>query len=445
MPLLLLLSFPLFFCLYWYVFANRLRLQNVLLLAGSYGFYAWLGWRFLPLLIASSLLNYVLGIAIHRATKEYSRRLLLGLGLLQGVGCLLFFKYWHSFLPLGLSFYTFRTLSYLLDIKRGAIKPTRDWVVFFSYIAFFPCIIAGPIDRPGAFIPQLEAPRTFELARASDNMRQILWGLFKKIVIADNCAMFTTPIFADYQHLPGASLWIGAFLYTIQIYADFSGYSDMAIGVAGLLGFRVTRNFNYPFFGRNIAEFWRRWHITLTTWLTDYVFTPLSIYFRNYGKAGLVMAILINFTLIGVWHGPNWTFALFGFLHGCYYIPLLLRRWRPPWGRVGGMIGTFLLVMVTFILFRADSLAQAAGYYRRLVTAPFLSGFAITQKINAAATAAAIAVLFGTEWLQKDKEHALQLDTVKIPAVRQLIYYGLLLFILIFSPARFAEFIYIKF
>ncbi len=445
MPLPLLLCFTLFFGLYWYGFNNHLRLQNGLLLAGSYLFYAWLDWHFLFLLIGSSGLNYFLGIAIHRATKESSRRLLLGLGLLQGLGSLLFFKYWHSYLPIGLSFYTFRTLSYLLDIKRRTIQPTRNWVVFFSYIAFFPCIIAGPIDRPGAFIPQLEALRRFELSRASDNMRQILWGLFKKIVIADNCAVFTTNIFADYQHLPGASLWIGAFLYTIQIYADFSGYSDMAIGVAGLLGFRVTRNFNYPFFARNIAEFWRRWHITLTTWLTDYVFTPLSIYFRDYGKAGLVIAILVNFTLIGIWHGPNWTFAIFGFLHGCYYIPLLLRRWRSPLGRAGGIAGTFLLVMGTFIIFRADNLAQAIGYYRRLFTAPFLSGFAISQKINAAATAAAIAILFLTEWLQKDKEHALQLDTVKIPAVRRLIYYGLLLFILIFSPARFAEFIYIKF
>jgi alginate O-acetyltransferase complex protein AlgI len=445
MPFSLLLAFPLFFCLYWYGCNDRLRLQNVLLLIGSYAFYAVWDWRFLPMLIGSSLLNYFLGIGIHRTANESSRRWLLAIGLVQGLGCLLFFKYFHSFLPLGLSFYTFRTLSYLLDIKKGKIEPTRDWVVFFAYIAFFPCIIAGPIDRPGVAIPQLQSRRTFDTARASDNMRQILWGVFKKIAIADNCAVFTTDIFDNYHSLPGISLWIGAFLYTIQIYADFSGYSDIAIGVAGLLGFRVTKNFNFPFFARNIADFWRRWHITLTTWLTDYVFTPLSIYFRDYGKAGLVIAILINFTLIGIWHGPNWTFVVFGFLHGCYYIPLLLGRWRPPLGRIGRMAGTFLLVMGTFILFRADSLGHAMGYYQRLFTAPFLTGFSIYQKVNVAATALGIAILFTAEWFQQDKEHVLQIDFIKSAFARALIYYSLVGFILLFSPAKFTDFIYIRF
>lgn len=451
-----LLSFPLFFLLYWYV-GNRGRLQNGLLLVGSYLFYAWWDWRFLLLLIGSSLLNYCLGIGIHRTGKESWRRLLVGIGLFQGLGGLLFFKYFHSFLPLGLSFYTFRTLSYLLDIKRNKIGPTRDWVVFFSYIAFFPCIIAGPIDRPGTLIPQFEKQRVFDSARASDGMRQILWGLFKKIVIADNCAIFTTEVFGHYTTWPGISLWIGAFLYTIQIYADFSGYSDMAIGISGLLGFRITRNFNFPFFAQNIADFWRRWHISLTSWLTDYVFTPLSIYFRNYGKAGLVLAILINFTAIGIWHGPNWTFVVFGLLHGCYFIPLILRgtmnkrqkipagRLLPPLGSFLRMAGTFLLVMGAFILFRSESLTGAAGYYRRLFSAPFLAGFSIYQKVNAAATVVGIVVMFLAEWLQREKEHALQLDGIKRSSVRVLIYYSLLLFILTFSPAKFEDFIYIRF
>lgn len=454
MPLSLLLCFPLFFCLYWYGFGNQPRLQNTLLLAGSYAFYAVWDWRFLPLLAASSLLNYFLGIGIHRAGRESTRRWLLAAGLFQGLGCLLFFKYIHSFLPLGLSFYTFRTLSYLLDIRRGKIGPSRDWVVFFSYVAFFPCMIAGPIDRPGAFLPQLESRRAFGLPQASDSMRRILWGLFKKIAIADNCAVFTRDIFRDYQHLPGISLFFGAFLYTIEIYADFSGYSDMAIGVAGLLGFRVAQNFNFPFFAQNIAEFWRRWHITLTSWLTDYVFTPLSIFFRDLGKAGLAFAILITFTLIGIWHGPRWTFLLFGVLHGCYYIPLLLRR-RPAMGTpaardpslagIAGMALTFLQVTAAFILFRSENLNQALGYYRRLFTAPFLTGFSIYQKVNVAATAVAITILLTAEWFQKDKEHVLQLDRVKSAVVRTLIYYSLIGFILLFSPAKFTDFIYIKF
>ncbi|HXB09768.1 MAG TPA: MBOAT family O-acyltransferase [Puia sp.] len=444
MPFHLFLSFPLFFCLYWYGGRGR-RWQNGLLLAGSYLFYAVWDWRFLPLLIGSSLLNYFLGIGIHKATNEAARRALLWIGLLEGVGSLVFFKYVHSFLPLGLSFYTFRTMSYLLDIKKNKIEPTHDWIAFFSYIAFFPCIIAGPIDRAGAFIPQLETPRIFDLPKASDNMRQILWGIFKKIAIADNCAVFTTDIFLHYKTLPGVSLWIGAFLYTIEIYADFSGYSDMAIGMAGLLGFRVAKNFNFPFFARNIADFWRRWHITLTSWLTDYVFTPLSIYFRDLGKIGLVLAILITFTLIGIWHGPKWTFVLFGFLHGCYYIPLLVSRWRPPLGRIGRMAGTFLLVMGTFILFRAESLSQAMGYYHRLFTAPFLTGFSIIQKVNFAATAVGIAILFTAEGLQRNKEHVLQIDCIKSRLVRTLIYYSLIGFILVFSPSEFADFIYIRF
>jgi D-alanyl-lipoteichoic acid acyltransferase DltB (MBOAT superfamily) len=462
MPLPLLLSFPLFFCLYWYGFGKRLRLQNALLLVGSYAFYAVWDWRFLPLLAAGSLLHYFLGLGIHRATRESTRRLGVAAGVLQALGCLLFFKYSHPFLPLGLSFYTFRMLSYLLDVKRGRIEPTRDWVVFFSYIAFFPCIIAGPIDRPGSFLPQLESERTFVLPEASDNMRRILWGLFKKIAIADNCANFTSDIFIHYTTLPGISLCIGAFLYTIEIYADFSGYSDMAVGVAGLLGFRVAKNFNFPFFAQNIAEFWRRWHITLTSWLTDYVFTPLSIFFRDLGKPGLVIAILVTFTLIGAWHGPRWTFVLFGVLHGCYFIPLLLRGRRPTkaaatgrphsgrvgislTGRIGGMAATFLLVMAAFVLFRSETPSQALGYYRRLFTAPFLNGFSIYQKVNVAATATGIGILLAAEWIQQDKDHVLQLDLVKSPVVRTLIYYSLIGFILLFSPAKFADFIYIHF
>jgi len=426
---------------------NRLRLQNGLLLVGSWLFYAWLDYRYLFLLIVASVLSYFLGMGIGRTSNERYRKFFLSAGLLLGLGCLFFFKYFRSFLPLGLSFYTFRMLSYLLDIKSNKIAPTKDWVVYFSYIAFFPCIVAGPIDRPGALIPQLEQPRVFDYHRAADGMRQILWGLFKKIVIADNCAVFTDEVFGHYSNWPGISLWMGAFLYTIQIYADFSGYSDMAIGLSSVLGFRVTRNFHYPFFARNIADFWRRWHISLTSWLTDYVFTPLSIYFRDYGRRGLILAILITFIAIGIWHGPNWTFVVFGLLHGCYYIPLILRGTMNKKAKGGflSMAFTFLQVMGAFILFRSASLAAAAGYYRRLFSGNFFSGFSIFQKVNAAATAIGIASLFAVEWLQRDKEHPLQIDAIRPFAVRALIYYALIGVILTFSPAKFTDFIYIKF
>ncbi len=474
------LFFIVFFLLYWYVFNRNLKLQNLLILAGSYLFYAWWDWRFLFLLIGCSLLNYFLGIGIAKSNNEQHKRFLLWMGVLQGLGCLLFFKYYNFFiksfisavaafnikpdihtlniiLPLGISFYTFKTLSYLLDIKSGKIKPTYDWVVFFSYIAFFPCVLSGPIDRPKTLIPQLEKKREFDYNQASDGMRQILWGLFKKIVIADNCASFADPIFAHYSTLPASSLLFGAFLFTIQVYADFSGYSDMAIGLSSLLGFKINLNFDSPFFAQNIADFWRRWHISLTSWLTDYIFTPLSIYFRDYGKAGLILAILLNFTLIGIWHGANWTFVLFGFINGLYFIPLILRGTinkkkkadkdglLPSLSVFLNIAATFLLVMFTFVLFRADSVSQAFDYYRRLFSMSIFSSFEVTEKVNAITTLIAIFIMLAAEWLQRAKEHPLQIDFIKGFALRATIYFALIGYILSFSAIKNADFIYFKF
>jgi D-alanyl-lipoteichoic acid acyltransferase DltB (MBOAT superfamily) len=467
--------FVVFFLLYWLVFNRDVRLQNLLILAGSYIFYAWWDWRFLSLLIGSSLLNYLLGIAIAGTVNGKYRSFFLWIGLIQGLGSLLFFKYFNFFigslissfsvlnihlnvftlniiLPLGISFYTFRTLSYLLDIKSGKIKPAANWVVFFSYVSFFPCLLSGPIDRPKTLMPQLEKERTFSYSQATDGLRQILWGLFKKIVIADNCAAFTASVFYHYNTQPGSSLLFAAFLFTIQVYADFSGYSDMAIGLAGLIGFRVTKNFDAPFFAQNIADFWRRWHISLTSWMTDYVFTPLAIYFRDYGKGGLVLAILINFTAIGIWHGANWTFIVFGFVNGCLFIPLILRGTLNKKKKTGSTaktianaVLTFMLAMLTFIIFRVDSLSQAFGYYHRLFSASIFSPFVITEKVNTIAALSAIVIMFWAEWLQKDKQHALQIDFIKSFPVRALIYYGLVFIILSFSPANIVDFIYFKF
>ncbi|NOW94987.1 MBOAT family protein [Mucilaginibacter sp. SG564] len=469
--------FTLFYFLYWFFFNRSLKLQNLLILTGSYVFYAWWDWRFLLLLIASSLLNYFLGIGMFNSKQEKFRTILLWIGLLQGLGSLLFFKYFNFFvksivtsfnafhirpdiytlniiLPLGISFYTFRTLSYLLDIKHGKIKPSTDWMVFFCYVSFFPCVISGPIDRPKTLIPQLAKKRVFDYTQATDGMRQILWGLFKKIVIADNCAVFTNDIFEHYKTLPASSLLFGAFLSLIQVYADFSGYSDIAIGLSNLMGFKITRNFNTPFFAQNMADFWRRWHISLTSWLTDYVFTPLSIYLRNLGKTGLILAIVTNFMAIGIWHGANWTFILFGFLNGCYYIPLILRGTfnkqkkivtRKPLPALLNMAATFILIMFTFILFRADSLAQAFDYYQRLFSRSLFSAPVIIEKVNTAATLVCMVIMFGAEWLQRDKQHALQIDCIKKFPVRAIIYYSLILIILTFTATRHTDFIYFKF
>jgi len=480
-----LVFFSAFFLFYWFVFQRSLKIQNLFLLAGSYFFYAWWDWRFLFLLAGNSLLSYFLGILIYESQCPKRRSFFVFLGLLQSLGVLVLFKYFDFFiasvsrlldlfgfefypgtlnliLPLGISFYTFRTISYLLDINNGKVQPVRDWCIFLNYISFFPSLISGPIDRTNLLVPQLGSKRSFTYESGVDGMRQILWGLFKKIVIADNCAEITGDIFSNYEALPGSTLFIGSIFYTIQIYADFSGYSDMAIGISRLLGFNITKNFDFPFFAQNIAEFWRKWHISLTSWLTDYVFTPLSIVFRDYGKTGLIMAILVNFTLIGIWHGANWTFILFGFLHGCYFIPLIIsgslnkRRKKgkhdtfPALNEWGAMLGTFLLVTLTFVLFRSESPAMALGYYKKILSPGIFSAPVFNSRTNVAVLCFFCACLLIAEWKQRYKDHGLQFSkngetesarSLSV-ALRWLTYMAILCSILVFKndPRNFIYF-----
>ena len=470
--------FILFFFLYWFVCSKNVKNQNLILLLGSYVFYAWADWRFLSFLIGISALNYLLGIYIEKGNKY--KRLLLYIGLLQGIGCLVFFKYFNFFItsfndlfhslgmnsnlqtlniiiPLGISFFTFRTISYILDVDKGNVKATKDWVVFFNYVSFFPSVLSGPIDKAKLFVPQLEKKRDFYYNQAVNGMCQILWGIFKKVVIADNCATITTQVFDNYQSLPGSSLLLGAFLYAIQVYADFSGYSDMAIGIARLIGFNVTKNFDFPFFAQNIAEFWRKWHISLTSWLIEYVFTPLSIAFRDYGKLGLIFAILINFTIVGIWHGARWTYILYGFVHGVYFIPLILSgtmnkkkkiakgKLFPSIPEFMYMLGTFTLIMMTFILFRSENFHHAYCFYLRLCS---FSVFSIPVMLNGQTVLITLfftTVMFLLEWLHREKEHGLQIDTIKKPLLRWSIYYALIFSIIIFGVTTTNQFIYFKF
>ncbi|MEJ6979555.1 MBOAT family O-acyltransferase [Pedobacter sp. P351] len=474
-----LVFFILFFLLYWLVFNKNLKLQNILVLAASYIFYAWSDWRFLSFLIFASALNFYLGIYISKNTRY--KRLLLYIGLLQGLGSLAYFKYFNFFIdsfkeafqsfnihlnvhtlniliPLGISYFTFKTISYLLDINKGKIKPTTDWIVFFAYVSFFPTLLSGPIDNAKSFIPQLEKKRPFDYIETREGLRQILWGVFKKMVIADKCALIVNPIFDDYQNMPGSTLLVGAFFYTIQIYTDFSGYSDMAIGIARLIGFRVTKNFDYPFFAQNIAEFWRKWHMSLTSWLTEYVFTPLNIYFRDYGKLGLIAAIIINFVVVGIWHGANWTFVLFGFLHGCYFIPLILRgtfnkkkkiaknSFLPSFSELTNVLLTFTLVMLTYIVFRADNISQAFNFYKILFSESLFSIPLIPSgRLVLFTTTLFIFLMMLVEWLQREKEYGLQIDLANRPAIRLSIYYILIFAIILFSTDNENQFIYFKF
>jgi D-alanyl-lipoteichoic acid acyltransferase DltB (MBOAT superfamily) len=463
------------------VFYRSNKAQNVLLLLASYIFYGWMDWRFVAFLIAVSGLNFYLGIAIEKATNLKKRRWLLGVGLFQGIGGLVFFKYYNFFItsfndafgwfhialdlptlqlliPLGISFFTFRTLSYLLDIDKGKISATTNGLVFFNYVAFFPTVLSGPIDKAKTFIPQLENRRTFNAYLSADGLRQLLWGVFKKAVIADNCATITNQIFNNYYTFPASSLVIGAFLYTVQIYTDFSGYSDMAIGFSKLIGFRVTKNFDYPYFAQNSADFWRRWHMSLTSWLTEYVFAPLSISFRDYNQLGLIVAIVINFTICGIWHGANWTYVLFGFLHGCYFIPLILKgtmnkkkkfakeKLLPTFSEFFNIIKTFLLVMFTFVIFRANTIKEAYLYYRSMVSVSLFSAPKIpTEGVMLFPLILFITLFFVIEWIGKDQEYALaQLASNRSTTVRWTCYFALFLALFYFAGSE-QKFIYFNF
>jgi len=477
--------FTIFFFQYWLLFNKGVTLQNMVLLMGCYFFYAWWDWRYLFLLFMMSLIAFLLGLWIGRARNLAYRGIIVTAGIIISLGSLLVCKYLnflalllkdlfqtlglksqiHTFniiVPLGISFYTFRIISYLLDVKNGKIAPTTNWLRFLIYVSFFPCVISGPIDRAGDFLPQLEKRRVFNYAQASDGIRQILWGLFKKVVVADNCLIITNYIFTNFRHMPASALIVGALVYSLQVYADFSGYSDMAIGLASLLGFRVRRNFAYPFFSQNIAEFWRRWHISLTSWLTDYVFTPLSIYFRDYGKLGLTLAIIINFTLIGIWHGANWTFVVFGLINGCFFIPLIIagkfgRREKvsvkgSPFRTLLFTIGTFLIMTMTFIFFRSPTLRDAVDYISNCFSTSVFSPFKIEDKATKIVETTSLVVAFmgiivmlTAEWLQKTKEHALQISAIKSFPFRAAIYGGILFLIISFCASKNPDFIYFKF
>lgn len=469
--------FSVVFLLYWFA-AKNIKLQNIVLLVSSYVFYAFWDWRFVSLLLFTSLFNFVLGYQMGKTNNPKGRKRLLHIGMIVSIGLLVYFKYTNFFitsfievlnklhvnpdiqvvniiLPLGISFFTFRNLAYLIDINKGKIEPTTDWVAFFTFVAFFPSLISGPIDKAGMLIPQLEKKRVFNKDQTIDGLRQILWGWFKKAVIADNCAAITNYIFNHYHILPASSIAAALFFYAIQIYADFSGYSDMAIGIAHLLGINITRNFDFPFFAQNISEFWRKWHISLTTWVTEYVFTPLSIAFRDYGKVGIILAILINFLLIGIWHGPNWTFVLFGLLHGCYYIPLIVRgrniskkkkeTTNTSFADIRNMVGTFLLVMFAFVLFRSDSVAQAVDIYSALFSKSLFSRPVFEKSNFALYTLLMICFFMILEWIGRYGQHALATIGAKWPTpLRWSFYYVTVVIVFLFAASN-QQFIYFQF
>ncbi|MFW6218607.1 MAG: MBOAT family O-acyltransferase [Bacteroidota bacterium] len=463
---------PTVFLLYWFVINKNLKTQNFLLLTVSYIFYGWWDWRFLSLIIISSFADYFLGRLIHKTDVDRKRKIILGLSIAINLGFLGFFKYYNFFidsfveafassgihihsrtlniiLPVGISFYTFQTLSYTIDIYRRNLEPTRDLIAFFAFVSFFPQLVAGPIERASNLLPQFEKPRQFNASMAKDGMRQILWGLFKKVIIADTAAIYVNEIFGNYQQYSGATLLLGAVYFAFQIYGDFSGYSDIAIGTARLFGFNLMRNFAFPYFSRDIAEFWRRWHISLSSWFRDYLYIPLGG--SRGSKWKKIRNVIIIFTVSGFWHVANWTFIFWGFLNGLYFIPLMLMKQNrknldivakgklfPSLRETGQILFTFFLTLIAWIFFRANNIGMAFDY----IGSMFGSFFKDIPNLSDVAFLLIIALFLVIEWLNRDREYGL--ERVNMPLVPRWATYLFLGIVLVLSynnnPSQFIYF-----
>lgn len=470
---------PIVFLIYWFVCKKDIRLQNILLVAASYYFYACWDWRFLFLLIFSTTLDYVTAIKMVESKTRNVRKFWFWLSIIVNLGFLGFFKYYNFFissfaegldnlglhvnmwtleviLPVGISFYTFHGLSYVIDIYNDKIKVERDFVDYSVFVSFFPLLVAGPIERATHLLPQIQRERKFDFNRAADGLRQILWGLFKKIVIADKCAVYANEIFNNSADHSGSALFLGAVYFAFQIYGDFSGYSDIAIGTAKLFGIDLLKNFSYPYFSRDIAEFWRRWHISLSSWFRDYLYIPLGG-----SKGGMWMNIrnvLIIFLVSGFWHGANWTFIVWGLLNALFILPSIIFRtnrnnldiaaqnsFLPSVKEFFQILITFCLTTFAWIFFRANSMTHAMNYISDMFSR---SLFAMPDKMPSNNnTFVMIVFFFVMEWLGRRDNFALEKFglTWKRP-LRWIFYYVLILIIFYCLGAKEQQqFIYFQF
>ncbi len=467
---------PVVFLIYWQI--KSLRVQNLFIVFASYIFYGWWDWRFLSLIAFSSLFDFLLGLRLHATENPKSRKQWLWCSLIINLGLLGTFKYFNFFidstailleslgfqahlptlrivLPVGISFYTFQSLSYTIDVYRRQLEPTKDIVSFFAFVSFFPQLVAGPIERAKQLLPQFYRPRRFDEQLATDGLRQILWGFFKKVVVADNCAIIADYCFDSYLNLNWWSLIIGIIFFAFQIYGDFSGYSDIAIGLARLLGFQLMRNFAYPYFSRDMAEFWRRWHISLSTWFRDYVYIPLG---GSYASTRTrIRNIIITFTLSGLWHGASWNYVFWGFLNGAYYIPLLLAKrhrvhteiiaqhqFLPSMKELIQLAITFSLTCIAWVFFRAKDMQEALKYLTGMVgfgdgTSSVHPGNLITFGI----CGFGLLMMISMEWLQRRKAHAL--EKLPLPTFLRWLLYLLIGFAVINFFGTQKTFIYFQF
>ena len=470
---------PIVFLLYWFTTKGDLKRQNILLLVSSYYFYACWDWRFMFLLIFSTLLDYVTGIKIYEAKNQSWKKFWLWLSIGINLGFLGVFKYYNFFaesfaeglsmlglnanlgslqiiLPVGISFYTFHGLSYVIDIYKNRIQPERNFVNYSVFVSFFPLLVAGPIERATHLLPQILKKREFNYLKAVDGLRQILWGLFKKVVIADNCAEYANEIFNNSGSYSGSTLVIGALFFTFQIYCDFSGYSDIAIGTARLFGLDLLRNFAFPYFSRDIAEFWRRWHISLSSWFKDYLYIPLGG-----SKGSLWMKtrnIFIIFIVSGFWHGANWTFIVWGFLNALYIMPSIIFNTNrhnldivakgknlPNLKEVMAMVITFSLTVFAWIFFRANNLSHALNYIKEIFSASLFKAPEF-DGIKTIVPIIILTVLFLTiEWFGREEQYAIAKLGLKWRRPFRYAMYAVLVTALFWFGGNKQEFIYFQF
>ncbi len=464
---------PLILLLYWGGFHRKAASRSAFLLGVSYIFYGWWDWRFLILIALSSGLDFYIAQQISASDNQKHRRSWLALSIGFNIGVLGFFKYANFFidsfvsaftllgadlspwslqliLPVGISFYTFQTLSYTIDVYRKKINATDDWLSFFAYVSFFPQLVAGPIERAASLLPQFSTAKNVDLSLIRSGLHLMLWGFFKKLVVADNCGYWVDIIFAEPASYSSAVLLLGIVLFAFQIYGDFSGYSDIAIGVGRLFGFQLRRNFAYPYFSRDVAEFWRRWHISLSSWFRDYLYIPLG------GSRGSrkqqIRNVLLLFLISGFWHGANWTFIIWGLIHAILFLPLILlgrnRRYLGiaaegrflPGIREGmAILYTFTLVGIAWVFFRSDSVTEAFLYFQHLF--PF-THFGL--ELGMLFPLMAIGVLLSLEWMSREEE-IIFLFLAKQTWVRWSAYWVIGLAILLFSPSEPSVFIYFQF
>jgi len=471
---------PIVFILYWLVINKNLRLQNSLLLIASYFFYACWDWRFLFLLMFSTLLDYYTGLKMQNAESLNRKGFWFWLSITVNLGFLGVFKYYNFFaesftetishfglqinpatlniiLPVGISFYTFHGLSYVIDIYKNRIKAERNFVDYTVFVSFFPLLVAGPIERATHLLPQIKKERIFNYSKAVDGLKQILWGLFKKIVIADNCAEFANQIFDNSTDYSGSTLVLGAVFFTFQIYGDFSGYSDIALGTARLFGIELLRNFAFPYFSRDIAEFWRRWHISLSSWFRDYLYIPLGG-----SKGGMWMIIrntFIIFIVSGFWHGANWTFIAWGALNAIYFLPLLVTKQNrnnleivakgkllPTFKELSQIAITFGLTVFAWIFFRAESVGHALSYISGIFSKSLFTIPKFPDIKPAIVTITILMFFVLIEWLGREQQYAIKKLGIKWKRPVRWAFYILLFFIFgMYMNTEETPFIYFQF